>query len=208
MLKDKDIREPLFEFLEDNFGKVRIIEEKTMGKARADVLMVRENGLYGIEIKSDADTYARLETQVKYYNQFFQYNIVCVGTKHAEHICEHVPEWWGIITVDEVDGEADLYYLREAKETPKLQKSRERRAMIKRDLMFLWRPELNHVLEYYSKFKYSTKSKSFIQNFLLEKAPEDELLKHICQELFERDYTKGIAEIEAYREEKKKKGDT
>ena len=27
MLKDKDIREPLFDFLEEQYGKVRIIEE-------------------------------------------------------------------------------------------------------------------------------------------------------------------------------------
>ncbi len=28
MLKDKDIREPLFDFLEEQYGKTRIIEEK------------------------------------------------------------------------------------------------------------------------------------------------------------------------------------
>ncbi len=32
---DKDIREPLFDFLEDSFGKVRILEEKRTGSARA-----------------------------------------------------------------------------------------------------------------------------------------------------------------------------
>ena len=31
MLLDKDIREPLFEFLEERYGKVRILEEKTVG---------------------------------------------------------------------------------------------------------------------------------------------------------------------------------
>lgn len=30
-LYDRDIREPLFEFLEDTFGKVRILEEKRTG---------------------------------------------------------------------------------------------------------------------------------------------------------------------------------
>ena len=40
-LHDKDIREPLFEFLEEVYGKVRILEEKTMGKSRADVVMVK-----------------------------------------------------------------------------------------------------------------------------------------------------------------------
>ena len=50
MLKDKDIREPLFDFLEEQYGKTRIIEEKTMGKSRADVVMVLEEELVGIEI--------------------------------------------------------------------------------------------------------------------------------------------------------------
>lgn len=61
VLKDKDIREPLFEFLEETYGKVRILEEKTMGRSRADLVMVAPECLYGIEIKSDADTYARLK---------------------------------------------------------------------------------------------------------------------------------------------------
>jgi hypothetical protein len=30
MLYDKDLREPLFDFLEEHFGKIRIIEEKQM----------------------------------------------------------------------------------------------------------------------------------------------------------------------------------
>jgi len=37
-LHDRDIREPLFEFLEDSFGKIRILEEKTMGRSRAGYL--------------------------------------------------------------------------------------------------------------------------------------------------------------------------
>jgi hypothetical protein len=56
-LHDKDIREPLFDFLEEKYGKVRIMEEKQMGRSRADVVMVTESALCGIEIKSDADTY-------------------------------------------------------------------------------------------------------------------------------------------------------
>ena len=37
---DKDIREPLFDFLEDSFGKVRILEEKRTGSARADIVVI------------------------------------------------------------------------------------------------------------------------------------------------------------------------
>ncbi len=55
MLYDKDIREPLFDFLEAYYGKIRIIEEKQMGRSRADVVMVTPSSVVGIEIKSDAD---------------------------------------------------------------------------------------------------------------------------------------------------------
>ena len=41
-LHDKDIREPLFDFLEETYGKIRILEEKTTGRARADVVMITE----------------------------------------------------------------------------------------------------------------------------------------------------------------------
>lgn len=40
MLRDKDIREPLFDFLEEMCGKIRIPEEKQIGKSRADIVMV------------------------------------------------------------------------------------------------------------------------------------------------------------------------
>ena len=81
-LHDRDIREPLFEFLEDSFGKIRILEEKTMGRSRADIVMVTESGLTGIEIKSDKDTYVRLTSQIKDYDR----NIIVVGSSHALHV--------------------------------------------------------------------------------------------------------------------------
>ena len=40
ILYDKDIREPLFGFLEETYGKVRILEEKRTCSARADVVMI------------------------------------------------------------------------------------------------------------------------------------------------------------------------
>lgn len=59
ILHDSDIREPLFDYLEEKLGKIRILEEKQTGRARADVVMITEKYLFGIEIKSDADMYAR-----------------------------------------------------------------------------------------------------------------------------------------------------
>ena len=95
MLYDKDIREPLAFYLEEIYGKNRILEEQVMGQSRADMVMVVYDALYGIEIKSDADSYARLDRQVKDYNLYYDYDLVVVGTRHAAHIKEHVPDHYG-----------------------------------------------------------------------------------------------------------------
>ena len=192
VLYDKDIREPLFDFLEDTYGKVRILEEKRTGAARADVVMITPEILYGIEIKSDADTYTRLAKQVKYYNWYYDRNIIVVGTSHAMHVKEHVPEWWGIITVelDEKD-EVDFYVLREAGVNPRVKN--------KRKITILWRTELNHLLELNKLPKYKAKSKLFVQEKLLEKVATEVLWPQAYEELFERDYNIIGQEIEEYR---------
>ena len=154
MLKDKDIREPLFDFLEDTYGKVRIIEEKTMGRSRADLVMITETGLVGIEIKSDADTYARLASQVKDYDRFYDCNIVVVGSSHGIHIKEHVPDHWGIITVEEVEGVPDFYMLRKPEQNPNFK--------LENKLGILWRPELSQIQQKYGMAKYKDKRKSFV----------------------------------------------
>ena len=43
---DKDIREPLFDYLDERYGKVRTIEEKIIGKSRADILAIVEGELF------------------------------------------------------------------------------------------------------------------------------------------------------------------
>lgn len=191
MLRDKDIREPLFDFLEETYGKVRILEEKTMGKSRADVVMVTIDALFGIEIKSDADTYARLGRQVKDYNQYYDYNYVVVGTSHALHVEEHIPEWWGIITAELVEGAVDFYILRRPIRNPKVN--------WKKKIGILWRPELAHIQELNGLPRYKEKSKLFVAGKILEKVPEETLQRQLCEELFERDYNAIAEEIRNYR---------
>lgn len=198
MLYDKDIREPLFDFLEEKYGKIRIIEEKQMGKSRADVVMVMPLAVYGIEIKSDADTYTRLKRQVKDYDRYFDYNYIVVGTSHAMHIEEHVPEWWGIITVEIEDGRVDFYVLRKAKENPKVN--------WKKKLSILWRPELAHIQELNQMPKYRQKSKDFVIDKILQKVSKADLYQQISEELFERDYNEIEKRIKAYRRKKRGEG--
>lgn len=184
MLKDQDIREPLFDFFDEKFGKVRIIEEKQIAKSRADVMLVLEEKLIGVEIKSDADTYARLARQVKDYNKFFEYNYVVVGSSHSKHIEEHVPEYWGIIEAISKEESVEFNVLRE----PEINKRAQRTYKMKRKLSILWRPELSHIQEINGMPKYKQRSKDFVVTKIMEKVPWDLLHKQISEELFQRDY--------------------
>ena len=196
MLYDRDIREPLFDFLEETYGKIRILEEKTMGKSRADAVMVTVDALYGIEIKSDADTYARLERQTGDYDLYYDYNYAVVGTSHALHIEEHLPAWWGIITVEQTEGGPDFYILRRPRLNPRVDGGRK--------ISILWRPELAHIQALNGLPAYREKSKTFVQNRLLERVPEGRLQRQMCEALFERDYTMIDEQIRQFRTERHK----
>ncbi len=191
MLYDKDIREPLFDFLEERYGKTRIIEEKQVGRSRADVILVRPLDLSGIEIKSDADTYARLKRQIKDYDRYFDYNYVAVGSRHGAHIAEHVPPWWGIITIEQEEAGVDFYILREASPNPS--------RCLRAKLSLLWRPELAHIQKINQMPKYREKSKAFVIEKILSLVPEQLLHEQISHELFERDYTTIEESIRQYR---------
>lgn len=193
MLYDKDIREPLFDFLEESYGKIRLLEEQVMGKSRADVVMVVPDALYGIEIKSDADTYARLNRQVDDYNLYYDYNIIVAGTSHASHIKEHVPEWWGIITVEQEEEKVDFYFLRRPQKNPKMDWGHK--------IEILWRPELSHIQELNRMHAYKQKSKRFVADKIVETVSTEILAMQLSQELFERDYTKIWETIQEFRKE-------
>ena len=103
----------------------------------------------------------------------------------ADHVrqsaAEHVPEYWGIISVEIIKGEVDFYRIRDAKPNPK--------AKLKNKMSMLWKSEFSHILAVNKMPKYAQKSKKFIAEKLMEKVPEDVLHEQISEELFERDYT-------------------
>lgn len=194
MLHDRDIREPLFMYLEERYGRIRIIEEKNVGRSRADVMMITPDSLWGIEIKSDADTYVRLERQVADYNRYFDYNIVAVGSSHGNHIAEHVPDYWGIITIEDGD-ELDFYMLREPQPNPK----REKKVKFRNQMSLLWRPELAHIQELNQMHKYAQLSKANLVKKIIDTVPEDVLKPQLCEELFERDYNTIAERIQEFK---------
>lgn len=195
-LSDSDIREPLFEFLEKEYGIIRIIEEKNAGRARADAVMVCESALFGIEIKSDADTYARLPKQVRYYNQYFDRNYIVAGTSHAKSVSEHVPSFWGIITAEKTDAGMDFYIVRKPLANPKMKPEKK--------LSLLWRPELAAIQKKYGMPAYKQKSAQFVRDKILERLDIMTLNMEISDALFERDYTLIEEQIAAYKKENRK----
>lgn len=181
ILYDSDIREPLFDYLEERFGKTRIFEEKIIGKSRADLLMLTASQIIGLEIKSDADTYERLKRQVRDYNRYCDANYIVIGKSHEKHVEEHIPKEWGILTVNVMGRDFVIEEMRPAMPNPKMKRELQ--------ITLVWRPELQHLLETNHLPKYKQKSKRFVQQKLLEKMEWEQLKPQICEELFERDYT-------------------
>lgn len=180
MLYDKDIREPLFDYLEERFGKTRMFEEKIIGRSRADILMLTEKQIIGLEIKSDADTYERLKRQIRDYNKYCDENYVVIGKSHEKHIEEHIPKEWGVLTVAVEGTEIRIEEKRPSMPNPKMKKELQ--------ITLMWRPELQRLLEINYLPKYRQKSKRFVQQKLLEKMDYEKLKLQMCEELFERDY--------------------
>jgi len=191
LLYDEDIREPLSDYLEERFGKIRIFEEKTIGKSRADMIMLTDDSITGIEIKSDVDSYERLKRQIRDYNKYCDYNYAAVGESHEKHVHKHVPITWGILIIYVKENKVCIEEKRAPRENPKVKKENQ--------MSMLWRPELQHILEKNGLPKYKQKSKKFVQQSLLEKLEWTDLKLQMCEELFERDYTLWNKELEAYK---------
>lgn len=192
---DIDIREPLFDFLDEKYGKNRIFEEKIMGRSRADVIMIVEHEIIGLEIKSDADSYERLKRQARDYNKFCDKNYIVIGKSHLKHVSEHIAASWGIICMQQqrTDGRAvvEIVEVRSAQQNPKCR--------LENQITWMWRPELARIQEKNRLPKYKAKSKQFVQKVLLERVEPELLKRQMIEELFERDYTLWNEEMEKYR---------
>ncbi len=192
MLYDASIREPLYLYMEQVFGKIRFLEEKTMGQSRADAIMVMPHALCGMEIKSDADTYTRLSRQVRDYDQYFDYNLLVIGESHMKHASEHIPASWGLLMVrEEADHTPSFHWLRLPKANPCLK--------MEKKLSLLWRPELNRLLALNHLPAYARRSKKSVASSILQKVSAPLLHTQISAVLYERDYTTIAQEIQAFR---------
>lgn len=180
-LFDEDIRILLFDYLDLRYPKVRTFEEKIMGRSRSDVVALLPDALVGIEIKSDADTYARLATQVKDYDKYFDMNYIVIGGSHLKHAHEHIPAHWGILHVDQTEEEPIIREIRATSPNPKIK--------LKTQFVFMWKRELWELLRQNKLPAYKGKSRKFIVDTLLERVEQSRLKAQMCDLLFERDYS-------------------
>ena len=176
-MKDIDIREVLFDYLDEKYGRIRILEEKVIYGSRADVIGIIEDKIIGFEIKSDNDSYTRLKTQIKDYEKYCDECYLVVGKKHEKHANEHVPSYWGILVADE----NEVILQREASVCPKVK--------IKYQLDMLWRREIDAMVLSLAYPAYKSYSKAKVEERIIEKT-DPFVLKHLITEiLFDRDYT-------------------
>ena len=181
MLYDEDIRILLFDYLDRRFPKVRTFEEKSMGHSRSDVVALLPNVIIGIEIKSDADSYTRLSTQVKDYDKYFDINFIVVGSSHLAHVHEHIPPYWGILLVDQTEEEPIIRQVRSPKPNPKVK--------LRTQLFFLWKRELRLLLRANRLSLYVNKKRTAMEKALLFFVTPQKLKRQMCYLLFERDYS-------------------
>ena len=181
-LSDKEIRIPLYDFIENVEHRIRVIEEFSFGAAIADLLAVTDGILTGYEIKSDLDSYVRLKTQVREYSKYFDYCYAVIGRSHQKGILKHIPETWGILLVmsDLISG-TQINVIRQATVNPL--------ATLDFKLRILWRRELVNISFRNGLGKCSGKPMHQIKSHLKKYIDNNKLLRELTEELFERDYT-------------------
>lgn len=102
------------------------------GVRRVDLAVVSGH-LAGYEIKSDADTLARLEGQAEAYGRVFDYLTLVTTSRLLTKATERLPSWWGLIRADASSGNVKLEQVRPAK----FNRSVDRMALAQ----LLWRDE-------------------------------------------------------------------
>ncbi|MEJ8546417.1 sce7726 family protein [Brevibacillus borstelensis] len=121
-LKDADVREVLLGKLQLKHGEepdTLIINEMgvCLGQSRVDIAVV--NGvIHGYEIKSESDTLSRLPSQMDDYNKVFDKVTIVTANEYLDKVNEMVPDWWGIIVVTNIKGQARMKYAKRGRKNP------------------------------------------------------------------------------------------
>ncbi len=181
-LYDKDMREALFSYFEDSIEHIRFLEEVTMGRSRADAIMISQKEMVGFEVKSDKDSLVRLKRQIPDYDKYFDRNYLVIGEHFENKAKEVLPSHWGIIKIWDADDNGNLMVceIRTATNNPQ--------NPLRKQLDFLWRDELIHIMKTFNLGGVTKKSKKVMRD-LMYKTIDIKILKdNAMNELLEREY--------------------
>lgn len=148
-LNDPRIRLALIPYLKSLTPNLWVRCEMGLNKCVADLVTVSNTELHVYEIKSDVDTTKRLQDRVKRgrygrtytrkgqvtaYSAMADKVTLVVGKVLLAEALELIPEWWGILVADDLDGVVRFTQFRRALDNPDL-----RWVNV---FKFLWRTEL------------------------------------------------------------------
>ncbi|MCE1159444.1 MAG: sce7726 family protein [Spirochaetia bacterium] len=194
-LKDLDIRKEIHSqrplpFL--STPDITIIDELDVGyeSARIDVAAIGDS-LYGIEIKSDADSFYRLPAQITAYNKVFDYLYLAVGDKFFGKAEAFLPPWWGIVHITMGTDKLTTTIVRNAKKNINVQKRSLANMLWKKEmLLLLATKELGKGL--------SKRERAFILDKVAEELPLEEIQTWVRKSITARQPTRVDAQQTRY----------
>lgn len=170
VLRDSDIRAALRHQLSaEHCADTLILDELGLACSTARVDVAVLNGsMSGFEIKSDVDSLARLPRQVAAYDSILDFATLVAGTRHFQHARDVVPEHWGLVRAEVLDGALNLTMVRPAMHNARV---------VPRNLaMMLWREELVEELKARQAYRgLSAKPKGALWDALVGATSVDEL---------------------------------
>ena len=139
MLDDKTIRINFINKLKTEKPNSIIIQQFNVsdGIVRLDIAELNNN-FYGYQIKSDKDVLDRLPKQIQYYNKSVQFLTIICTNKYLQKIKLLIPQFWGVILVEEINNEIKFSQLKQ----PKLNNIK-----LKQLLKILWRKQLDSIIK-------------------------------------------------------------
>lgn len=138
------------------------------GKAIADVAII--NGkMHGYEIKSDYDSFQRLENQILNYDTVFDTITLVVGKKLNKAAKKYIPRHWGLLCIYEDQGKVVFDEIRNAKENKRINPFNV--------AQFLWKEEAVFLLNKYNIHGNHQKSRKWLLWELLSTELQLETLK-------------------------------
>lgn len=186
-LKDIDIRNEIHSLSNlpfNNANGFKVVDEFVVGyeNARIDIAAFG-NALYGLEIKSDVDSFKRLPSQMEAYNKVFDFLYLVVGDRFFQKADSIVPNWWGILHVSNNRKVLTTEIARDAQKN----KSVEKMSLIN----LLWKQEMLSIIsQKIYQAGLTRKERSYLAKMVDELFTLEELQKSVNEVLLHRECLK------------------